>query len=413
MSSIRHRALGAALVCAVAALAVPAVASAADTTPPVSVMTTIGIGPNAEGWSMGNRKFTVDATDDSGLGGVKSIEYEVVATGANALPVTTYLGFRLHHEVKFEGYYTFRWRAIDQAGNAEDWHSASYKVDSSGPVVSNPTTHGTPVFFGDGVWWKDTLTINATATDPILQDGNQPSGIKAFNAPMTISQTTSATHTVRIEASDVAGHEGSGWIVPARVDADPPVVSVTGCPAEPVAPDTPASVSVAASDVGAGIDTDPTGTYTLDTSTPGVYERSFAATDGVRHSVSASCSYEVLQPTFQYAFSGFFRPVSMDDVNAVNAGRSVPVKFSLGGDQGMDVIEPGYPRSVQVACSSIDDADAVEPTTTPGSSGLTYDAATDQYQYVWKTDSAWAGQCRQFVLTLTDGSTHRAYFRFR
>jgi hypothetical protein len=34
------------------------------------------------------------------------------------------------------------------------------------------------------------------------------------------------------------------------------------------------------------------------------------------------------------------------------------------------------------------------------------------YTYNWKTNPAWAGTCRKFVLTLSDGSTHEALFRF-
>jgi hypothetical protein len=36
-----------------------------------------------------------------------------------------------------------------------------------------------------------------------------------------------------------------------------------------------------------------------------------------------------------------------------------------------------------------------------------------KYTYVWKTDRSWAGTCRKFVLTLSDGTTHEALFRFK
>ena len=53
------------------------------------------------------------------------------------------------------------------------------------------------------------------------------------------------------------------------------------------------------------------------------------------------------------------------------------------------------------------------PADTAGNSTLAYDASSDTYQYVWKTDSSWAGTCRQLVVQLNDGSLHTAYFRFR
>lgn len=50
---------------------------------------------------------------------------------------------------------------------------------------------------------------------------------------------------------------------------------------------------------------------------------------------------------------------------------------------------------------------------TAGSSGLTYDAATDTYAYVWKTEKSWAGSCRQLVVRLADRSEQVANFKFR
>ena len=55
--------------------------------------------------------------------------------------------------------------------------------------------------------------------------------------------------------------------------------------------------------------------------------------------------------------------------------------------------------------ASLDD---VEQTVTAGGSSLSYDAASDRYTYVWKTDKAWAGQCRQLVLKFPAGSVHAA-----
>jgi hypothetical protein len=36
----------------------------------------------------------------------------------------------------------------------------------------------------------------------------------------------------------------------------------------------------------------------------------------------------------------------------------------------------------------------------------------DQYIYVWKTDRNWAGNCAKLVVTLKDGTSHEAWFRF-
>jgi hypothetical protein len=54
----------------------------------------------------------------------------------------------------------------------------------------------------------------------------------------------------------------------------------------------------------------------------------------------------------------------------------------------------------------------VEQTVTASTSGLTYDAATDTYTYVWRTERGWANTCRQLTVRLSDGSDHVALFKF-
>ena len=116
----------------------------------------------------------------------------------------------------------------------------------------------------------------------------------------------------------------------------------------------------------------------------------------------------------RYAFDGFRSPVDgLPTLNSMKAGAAVPVKFSLGGDHGLDIFAAGYPRSQVVACDSAAPVDGVEQTLSAGGSGLTYDASIDLYTYVWKTDKSWAGTCRQLVLMLADGSTARANFKFK
>jgi predicted extracellular nuclease len=115
-----------------------------------------------------------------------------------------------------------------------------------------------------------------------------------------------------------------------------------------------------------------------------------------------------------YVFSGFFAPVdNLPVLNTVKAGQAVPVKFSLDGDQGLAIFAAGYPRSEQIACDSTEPTDGIEETVAPGNSGLSYDAATDHYTYVWKTNKAWANTCRQLVILLDDGTFHRANFKFK
>jgi hypothetical protein len=113
-----------------------------------------------------------------------------------------------------------------------------------------------------------------------------------------------------------------------------------------------------------------------------------------------------------YEFSGFFQPVdNLPTLNSVKAGSAIPVKFGLGGNQGLSIFWTDYPKSQKVPCDSTAPMDGIEQMVTAGGSSLSYDASTDKYTYVWKTDKAWAGQCRQLVIKLIDGTFHRANFK--
>lgn len=89
------------------------------------------------------------------------------------------------------------------------------------------------------------------------------------------------------------------------------------------------------------------------------------------------------------------------------------MKFDLGGDQGLDIFVAGYPKSQQIDCASEAPTDHVEQTATAGDGGLSYDATTSQYVYVWKTGKVWSDTCRELVVKLDDGTVHKANFEFK
>lgn len=123
------------------------------------------------------------------------------------------------------------------------------------------------------------------------------------------------------------------------------------------------------------------------------------------------CTFTNTNP---YDFAGFFAPVdNLPVLNTVKAGQAIPVKFSLGGNEGLNIFWSGYPISSKIACNSSASLDDIEATVTPGSSSLSYDTLTQTYNYVWKTDKAWAGTCRQLEVKLADGTSHFANFQFK
>jgi hypothetical protein len=147
----------------------------------------------------------------------------------------------------------------------------------------------------------------------------------------------------------------------------------------------------------------------IDTTSAGTKTFTVNTTDNVGNTNSASVTYNVT-----YNFSGFFQPVdNFPTLNVVKAGSGVPVKFSLGGDQGLNILAAGYPKVQQIACDSGTPGDDIEEIVTSGNSGLQYDPTTGIYTYVWKTQKTWAGTCRQLIVRLADGTDHMANFKFK
>ncbi len=121
------------------------------------------------------------------------------------------------------------------------------------------------------------------------------------------------------------------------------------------------------------------------------------------------------QYSIDYPFNGFFQPVdNLPALNVAKAGSAIPVKFSLGGNQGLNIFyDLTYPASQQINCSTTAPLDTIETTVTAGGSSLSYDASSNQYTYVWKTNSVWAGTCRALVVRTKFGLGDTADLKFR
>jgi Tol biopolymer transport system component len=137
----------------------------------------------------------------------------------------------------------------------------------------------------------------------------------------------------------------------------------------------------------------------IDTSSVGDKTFAVTATDQAGNAAHLSRSYSVV-----YDFTGFLAPVSAacPATNSLPAGEAIPLKFRLHGNQGLDVLAAGSP--VWAPCGGGD--------TTPARGSLSYNASNDRYTYLAATDKAWSGTCRDLVLTLRDGTSHRARIAF-
>jgi hypothetical protein len=119
-------------------------------------------------------------------------------------------------------------------------------------------------------------------------------------------------------------------------------------------------------------------------------------TDGVAASdLPASCTAAV--------FGGFAEPVAeLPKVNPVNAGATVPVKFTLTGGAGAAIVIDSQP----VDCNTLVPL-GVAPTRI---TGVRHKAG--EYHVNWRTSGAWEGTCRRLTLRVPAPSDPVAYFRF-
>ena len=119
----------------------------------------------------------------------------------------------------------------------------------------------------------------------------------------------------------------------------------------------------------------------------------------------------VSQPSSRLIFRGFYLPVhNMPVLNTVAAGRAIAVKFSVEGFGKSGAVLKGSPTSVSMECSAGRSEKRLEGNVDELASHIR--AEGGQYTYIWKTNADWAGKCRKLIVTLVDGSSHAALFRF-
>jgi hypothetical protein len=170
---------------------------------------------------------------------------------------------------------------------------------------------------------------------------------------------------------------------------------------------TASATGVGGTALGGAFTYSPAGGQVLDASPAQVLSVSFQPTGGNYTAASKSVTLAV-----QYPWTGFFEPVDNGGVlNRAKAGTAIPVRFTLGGNRPVPILAPGSPEVSNVKCPSWP-SDDIEQTVTASSSSLSYEAATGQYVYTWKTANSWANKCRRLTLVLKDGTRHEAVFRF-
>jgi hypothetical protein len=137
----------------------------------------------------------------------------------------------------------------------------------------------------------------------------------------------------------------------------------------------------------------------IDTRFVGTFDFVVFASDNAGNPVYKRTRYRVVYP-----FSGFFAPVS-GGLADLRPGDSLPLKFSLGADYGLDVLAGATQQQSDCASGALLGA----PSAASGT--FTYNTSLGRYLYDWSSDKAWSGTCRAVILTLRDGTTHRVDVR--
>ena len=279
--------------------------------------------------------------------------------------------------------------------------------DVTVPVIESDLTPPTPD--GDNGWYTVDVSLDWTVTE-----AESPGSLTLTGCDDQNVTADQAATEYSCSASSEGGSAGPDTVTVKR-DATPPGVTCT-TPAPTFAPGSTGSVSATVTDALSGPSATSASTP-ADTSTIGSFSADVTGSDNAGNETPVACPYSV---ALSYSFGGFLSPVDkLPTRNVVKAGRAIPVKFRLGGYQGMAIFggagadHPTIdgPVSSNTSCSPAG-TDTIEQTVTAGSSALTYDAATDTYSYVWKTVATWAGKCRTFELNLADGSAHQVVFQF-
>jgi WD40-like Beta Propeller Repeat len=281
-------------------------------------------------------------------------------------------------------------------GRYRDWPTSSvhnlWLIDADGSGARQLTTAGT--YDGKAAW---------------SPDGSQIVFQRHFLAPYT----GTALYVTYADGSFVHAVEGPGdnyqpdWapgaVPPPTIDITPPTITISR-PQEgdvyTLGEVVPAAYSCTdesgiihcfgTASLGAPIATGSVGAHTFGVD----------AVDRAENPAFRSVSYRVVFP-----FNGFAAPIVDGGWTTVKAGDGVPLKFSLGGSYGLDVLAGARAQTLDCVSGS-----ATGPSSSvPGS--FAYNASLDRYMFVWATEKAWGGTCRTIFLMLSDGTIHRADLR--
>jgi Tol biopolymer transport system component len=304
------------------------------------------------------------------------------------------------------GTHTFTVRAVDNEGRTAS-DTVTYTVpDFTVPDFTPPLIDlRVPT---DGATYELDADVRAdySCSDPggsgIAQcQGNLPSGA-------ALDTDNAGQHVFTVAAYDKAGHQSLARVVYTVVDRRPPRIEI-GSPF----PDLTYPVNTAATAsyycwspggvwIVSCIGTVPSGDH-IPAASVGPRTFTVTAQDANGKTTTRDVPYVVV-----YSFQNYEAPVDADGfISGARAGDGVALKFSLSGDQGLNIVSKTLWQPASCAdwttTGSATSADAK----------LSYSASTDRYRDVVATSSAWKGTCRILRLTFADSISRDVRVRFK
>jgi hypothetical protein len=336
-------------------------------------------GPNADGWNNTDVTVTWTCTDDgSGPaddGGSTSLDGE----GAGQ---------------SVEGTCT------DLAGNSVSASETGIRIDKTAPTI-----HISKSPAANSAGWNNTdVTVSWTCED-------QLSGVTTTGGSVLLSDEAENQSAIGT-CTDRAGNASTDTVENVDIDKTAPAVSWNSAipnDAKYYFGQVPSAPSCSATDALSGV----TGDCSVSgySTAVGHHTLSASASDMAGNETTLTSSYDVLAWTLK----GFYQPVDMGGVwNTVKGGSTVPLKFEafVGSSEITDVATLGATFAVRgVACDSHAEADAIEMTTTGGTT-LRYDSSAGQFIQNWQTPKK-AGTCYSVSMTAADGSSLKALFKLK
>ena len=299
---------------------------------------------------------------------------------------------------------TRTYTATDAAGNTASDSQTITVSDTTAPTLNVPADI---VVSNDAGSCSAAVSFSVTAADNC-----GPANVQLSHASGSVFQK--GTTTVTATATDAVGNTTVKTFNVTVNDTEKPTISYPAGGVTVQLPLNSPATSMAVNYTVTAADNCPGVTLNVSPASGSVFNVGTTTVTAVATDASGNTETVTFTVTVLYNFNGFFSPVSnLPTFNSVNAGRAVPIKFSLSGNKGLNIFAAGSPASQPISCSTTAPTADLEGTVSSGGSSLSYDAGSDQYHYTWKTESSWAGTCRALVVTLNDGSTHTAYFKFK